>query len=660
MHSLHRLMLRGAVPIIAYCLCFPPLLQAATIQQQRDWFVQARQDLRAGQMDHFASLKKKLAGYPLAPYLDIWQAWKRLGDGDDSMVAATLNRFAVIPESNDLRKDWVEDLAKRGQWHRVIQELDHHPRLRRKLPDITMVADWQSGYKKAALRRFSNAWAQAAALADVARPLYREWRAQGHPTDTERWSRIILMAQHGKWRKAHALSAAMGMEPKQWLHYWEKLQANPEAEFSRWPASLPLHAQCKLAKAIIADGMQRLSRNDPLKAYAMLQRLRHHLRLGSKDPFYGIVERQIALSAARRHLPAAAGWLGQLPASLQGRQTRAWVARLYMLQHDWKDMLQTVDAMPAAQREKNRWQYWKAYALEASGNIQQSTPIFSRLATHRSYYGFLSAEHIGQPYRFNGEPLDASPALMHRLSRLPGMQRAHEWLALKKDDKALREWNAALAGSDARTWRAAAALAEAWNWPDQAIRAVSRAGAMNALETRFPLQFEGEVMRMAKQTGLKASSIWGVIRQESIFNQQALSRAGGRGLMQLLPRTARMVARQIGVHANTRSLFSPETNIRLGTRYLADLKSRFDDNLVLAAAAYNAGPDKISQWLDRTPFDSAQIWVEAIPYNETRRYVQHVMAFAVVYQWRKKQQPISLSELMGNPTRTVSMNEKDN
>jgi peptidoglycan lytic transglycosylase len=662
MHKLRRLMLRRAVPVIAFCLCYAPILQAATIEQQRGWFVQARQALQAGQMDRYASLKKKLAGYPLTPYLDIWQAWKQFKDGHDAEVAATLERFADVPESNDLRKSWVESLAKRGHWRQVMEQLDRYPRLRKKLPDIAMMADWQAGDKDAAMQQFSDTWVHSGKSSSISRPLHKAWLAQGHPTNSERWSRIIRLAQGGEWERVGALSAGMGKRQRYWLRYWQKLQAKPEAEFSRWPASLDRSSPeiIKLANAIIDDGMKRLSRKDPLLAHANLQKLRQLLSPDSKDPFYEALEQQIALSAARQHLPVAAQWLGQLPEPQQNMETMAWEARLYMLQHDWKNVLQTIQAMPPEQRQEDSWQYWEASALEAGGDVQQSTSIFSRLASNRSYYGFLSAEHIDQPYRFDSESLDASPALVRKLSLLPGLQRAHEWLALENNSKAEREWNISLAGSDARTWKAAMALAVAWNWPDQAIRAASMAGAVNALEERFPLQYEQDVMRMAKQTGLSPSSIWGVIRQESIFDRQALSPAGGRGLMQLLPRTARMVARQMGLHTDDQALFSPSINIRLGSRYLADLKSRFDDNLVLAAAAYNAGPDKVNQWLDRTPYDSAAIWVEAIPFNETRRYVEHVMAFTVVYQWRKKQQPISLSDLMNNPSRTISMNDEDN
>jgi peptidoglycan lytic transglycosylase len=657
-----RFVLRTVLLMIALGFYCASVVQAATIEQQRVWFMQARQALDAQQMDTFASLKAKLADYPLTPYLDIWQAWKQLGQGNDAKVAATLEKFADIPESNDLRMAWIESLAERNQWPQVATQLGLYPRLRKKLPDIAMMADWQEGNKKAALQHFSETWLHEIKLADISEPLHKAWLGQGHPTDAERWSRMILLAENGRWGKVGILSAGMGKQQKQWLHDWRELQAEPETGFSHWPASLshPLPAYLKLSKAMISDGLTRLAKKDPLQAHASLQKLKRQTGSDIKEPFYDALEQQISLRAAKRHLPVAAQWLEQLPATEQNVETRGWQARLHMLQHDWQNVLQVINAMPPAEQQRNRWQYWKAYALEMNGDIQQATPIFTRLADKRSYYGFLSAEHIGQPYRFDNESLDASPVLIRKLNQLPGLRRAHEWLTLENNNKAEREWNVSLAGSDSRTWKAAAAIAVAWNWPDQAIRAAARAGATNMLEERFPLPYEHDVMQMAKATGLSPSSIWGVIRQESIFNKQAHSPAGGRGLMQLLPRTANMMARRIGLHKGYQDLFSPTVNIRLGSHYLADLKSRFNDNLVLAAAAYNAGPDKVSQWLERTPFNSAEIWVEAIPFNETRRYVQHVMAYTVVYQWRKQQQPASLAELMNTQPRTVSLNEENN
>ncbi|MDX8407537.1 MAG: lytic transglycosylase domain-containing protein, partial [Mariprofundaceae bacterium] len=169
------------------------------------------------------------------------------------------------------------------------------------------------------------------------------------------------------------------------------------------------------------------------------------------------------------------------------------------------------------------------------------------------------------------------------------------------------------------------------------------AGEMNALSYRFPKGFEDSVLKLADTTGLTTSLIWSVIRQESAFNQRAVSRTGARGLMQLMPRTAQHVAKKNDFSVQPDDLFDAGTNIRLGSLYLSELNKRFDGNVALMTAAYNAGPTRVSHWLERTPFEHRTAWIEAIPFNETRRYVQQVMAFMVVYDWLQARAPKAMS-----------------
>jgi len=649
--------------IIVLCFICTPAAQASTIEQQRDWFQQARKALDAQQTDVFVTLKKKLVDYPLTPYLDIWQAREQLRNGVDNKVAATLKKFADIPESHDLRIAWIKYLSKHGHWSQVAKQLKSHPGLTHRLPEITMMANWRTGKKNAAMKQFSDRWRNADSLTDISKSLYQVWLKQGHPNRPERWSRLILLIRNGQWKESRTLGTVLGKQQKQWLSYWRDLQGDPQSVFLRWPSSLSPQSLrdapqgTALSKAIIRDGLKRLAVKDPLLAHTSLQNLKKRVHFGAKDTFYGSIEKKIALRAAKRHMSIAAQWLGDLPARQRNKETRAWQARLFMIQHHWAKMLQVIHAMPHAQQQQSRWQYWQAYALQAGGEMQQATAIFTGLAAGRGYYSFLGAERAHLPYHFGNEPAKSSPALIRQLARRPGIKRAREWLALDSYGKARREWSAALAGSSAKIWNAALMLASRWGWPRQAIYAASRAGKVNALEERFPLQYERNVMLAAKETGLSPSSIWSIIRQESAFNQQALSRAGAKGLMQLMPKTARMVAKQVKLSSKHPNLFSPEINIRLGSRYLADMKTRFNENLVLAAAAYNAGPNRVSQWLDRTPFDIAEIWVEAIPYNETRRYVQQAMAFTTVYEWRRQQQPGSLSARMNTRYHDLSLNK---
>jgi len=641
--------MRFVLLMILLSFACAPVAQAADLQQQRELFMQARQALDAGQLHEFNTLKQQLVTYPLTPYLEIWQVWKQLDsadEGTDKAVAGVLQSRADIPEAGDLRKAWAESLAARQQWAMLGDLLEQHPGLRKARPELAMMSDWYTGRQDEALREYSRIWPRLRKQPDMTMPLHQAWLASGHPTTEEQWEHIIRLARSRQWKVVEAISGGLEKQQKQWLSYWRKLQSKPQKQFEHWPASLshPARMSADLPRAIFSDGMQRLARQDPIKAHATLHQMKH-LNIAGIDPsLFASLHKQIALRAAKQHLLIASKWLAELPEDSSDEETRSWQTRLYLLQQDWENVSRMIARMPPDEQQLDVWQYWKARALDAMGTQTEAQSIYAELALGRGYYSFLAAERAGLPYRFNHESLETSQHALQELADRPGMLRAREWLALGSNNKAGREWNSALAGADEQTWRVAASLAASWDWPDQAILAAYRGRAENALTERFPLQFQGEVMLAASQTGLQPSSIWSIIRQESIFNSQATSNAGARGLMQLMPRTAKMVAKQMGLSGAHRQLFTPQTNIQLGSRYLADMKSRFNDNLALAAAAYNAGPYRVGQWLKSTPFELPDIWVEAIPFNETRRYVQQVMAYTIVYQWRGNQQHASLMQ----------------
>ena len=479
--------------------------------------------------------------------------------------------------------------------------------------------------------------------------LRQHWKKAGHPTLDERWQRIGHFARHGKWKKIKSEAHHLPKEMQPLISYWQQVQNEPEKMLHQWPENIePLTAEL-----ILNDGLIRLARSDSGKAWHLLQQLASKISISEES--LATMKRQLALRAARQHILEAGEWLSQLPKSQQSAETRSWQARIYILHHDWKKTLAVIDAMPTEERQLSSWLYWKARALEKTGNSELAKPLYLLLANDRGYYSFLSSERLGVPLKFNHSGIEASPEGIKMISQLPAIQRAYEWLQLDNANKASREWNMALQGKSRETWGAAATLASEWNWYDQTIRAAFKADENDALVARFPLGFEDAVSAASNESGLTPASIWSIIRQESAFNRQATSYVGAKGLMQLMPRTARGVANKLKLGVRHPDLFSPELNVRLGSAYLAEMKERFG-SIALAAAAYNAGPHRVSLWVKRTPFDGAESWVEGIPFNETRRYVQQVMAFIAVYEWRQEKVPTSLIERIGG-VKKVSLSE---
>jgi len=643
--------------IAVFMLACVPLAQAkapnSDLELQRVQFEQAREALNRKDMVTFRQLKSGLEAYPLTPYLNIWHARKELDQGNDKLILDVLDRYADVPEAINLRIAWIKELAKRGAWSQITELLDKHPSDMRRLPETSMLSVWHTGNKAVALQQFSKRWINGKKVSANAKPLYRQWLKQGHPTKAESWKRIETLARQGKWKKIKRVAAALSEKERKWITYWRKLQKEPEKQLAQWPKEIP----AATSRAMLSDALIRLSRADPAIARKQLQLVRTKADQSIDSSFYTSLEKAIALRAARRHIEEAAFWLQQLPESEQDKDTRAWQTRLHLLKQNWGETIKSIATMPLAEQQQSNWTYWQARSLEETGHHKKAAALFASLATSRGYYSFLSAERLNQPFTLESNGFIIHAAELELIRNIPSIIRAKEWLQVGNSNKASREWHFALSGSSPQRWEAAATLASSWGWHDQVIRAAFKADRRDALEQRFPLAHKKVVQQASERTGLSTATVWSIIRQESAFNVKATSYVGARGLMQLMPKTATSVARKLKLkNSKYPDLFSPAINIKLGASYLAEQKRRFG-NLALASAAYNAGPHRVSRWLKRTPFDASEAWIEAIPFNETRRYVQQVMAFVAVYEWRQAKAPSSLIARLNARGQEISRNE---
>ena len=639
--------LTGLIFMLLLCAS---VAQAATPAQNRIDFEAARAALNSNDLQSYKRLKTKIPDYPLTPYLDIWSARKLLKKGNDKAVQGIIERFSDIPESINLRVAWLKHLAKKGEWKKINQQLEEFPSDRRRAPEIAMLAAWKSGDRNQAITLFSERWIKAKKVSGYAHDLHHAWQNSGHPTLDERWMRIDHYVRLGHWKTIQGEKRHLPKHQQSLISYWQNVQKNPQKQLNQWPetlTSLP-------AELIMRDGLKRLARSDPAKAWVQLQQLAE--KAGLKSGFLAEQQRDIALRAARQHMPEAITWLNSLPQSAQNKDTRSWLVRLLVINQRWSLTLASIDAMPDAERQQSNWLYWKARALEITGHADLAEPLYLLLADDRGYYSFLASERLGIPFKLENSAIETSDAAIAEVAEMKAMHRAYEWLQLGSHNKASREWHFALHQASKEQWAAATNLAIHWDWFDQTIRSAFKADALDALEARFPLGFEQAVISASTESGLAPSEIWSIIRQESAFNHQAVSYVGAKGLMQLMPRTARAVAKRAKLRTRHPDLFSPEINVRLGSTYLAEMKERFG-SLALAAAAYNAGPHRVSLWLKRSTFDAPEAWVEAIPFNETRRYVQQVMAFVTVYEWRQSKTPSSMIARIGGGLDKVSLNE---
>jgi soluble lytic murein transglycosylase len=298
------------------------------------------------------------------------------------------------------------------------------------------------------------------------------------------------------------------------------------------------------------------------------------------------------------------------------------------------EVYRSIEAMPEALQNEAVWRYWKARAFKALNATYPANMLFAKLSREIHYYGLLATEEL--PAKLEARPADykVTPDDMKVAEAHVGLRRALLLRKLGDDGNALAEWDWALRGMDDRAILAAAELARRNQWNDRAIATAEKTREVHDFDLRYIAPYRDLASEYAQENGLDEAWVYGLMRQESRFMDYARSGVGAQGLMQIMPATAKWIARQLGLGKRAHNnVGKPETNIRFGTFYLKHIFDSLGQSPVLATAAYNAGPGRARKWQAEVPLEGA-IYVENIPFSETRDYVKKVLANAMFYRNR--------------------------
>ncbi len=607
------------------------ILAAATpptvaLANEREAFLAAESALEQGDVAVFTDLVSRLRDYPLYPYLRFQALRRDLDRATGREVEAFLAEHGDTPLADRIRRAWLKRLAARGQWGDYARLYVADDSTERRCLYLRSLLETDRASE--ALGQVEPLWRVGRSQPAACDPVFDAWRASGGLTQDLVWERIALAMDANQTRLARFLGKSLPMDERAWLDRWLRLEARPDQVLDLEGFSTP-HPRRDL---ILAHGVERLAETSPSRAAYALDRLTEHHDLGPM--FTQRAAAAVGLALAEDGERAGLDFLDRVVArddnlELQERRLRA-ALRLQA----WDRVATWVAAMPDGERKSEHWNYWQARALEALGQPDLACQRYREAAGERSLWGFLAAERTGRPYRLEHHPAPVAEAQVERMANgAPGLRIA-ELRALGRDLDARREFFHLIRDLPADDLKAAAVLAQRWAWPDQAIFTLAKSGYWDDLELRFPLLHQDLVRAEAQASGLDASWIYAILRQESAFNPRAISHAGAVGLMQLMPATAAATARRLELPRPSRTdLYDPMNNVALGSSYLASVQRRFDGHPVLAAAAYNAGPHRVAQWLPSEPV-AADLWVATIPFRETRGYVRRVLAYRVIYDHR--------------------------
>ncbi|UFS55634.1 lytic transglycosylase domain-containing protein [Comamonadaceae bacterium M7527] len=592
-----------------------------------------------------------IKGHPLEPLAAYWTLKSRLEEATPTEVSDFYKAWPDSYYEDRLRNDWMLLLGKRQEWAALL-EAHRHFRMNDDR-DISCYV-WQA--------QLATGQAAASGVAPALTPkaLVSMWHQQTGSDQAclsavEQLLRLGLVSSDVAWTRAR--DAAMWADKAAFVDAVALVEPNARLQATQLyndPKAF-LSARAAQPKSLngnwLSAALIRLTMRD-------LDHLRDVLPFWL--PYLNVyqqtwVNATVATREAMRLEPTANATFANTRNDLLSDRQLAWKVRAALRAADWPRVLQTIQAMPLTLAQQPVWLYWQARALSNTNaaHATHANALLQQIASPDDFYGQLAMLALGQTVTSKPSDISPSRADYQSVANNPSLRRAIVAFELGLHTEAAREWNYAVALHEPGGMPDGQLLASA-EWAcklsiwDRCINTATRMHHRAASRLLYPMPFQKAVVKQSNSKGLDPAVVFGLVRQESRFVTNARSGVGASGLMQIMPATAKWTAKKIGLKGfSTRQLNDQVINLTLGTSYLKLLLDDFEASLPMAAAAYNAGPHRPRRWRGTDP-DSptleAAIWIENIPFSETRGYVQHVLANTVNYAARITNKPQSIAQ----------------
>lgn len=581
--------------------------------------------------------------YALAPYADYWLMLLRLEQAPDDEVLNFLSQHADMPFADRLRGEWLKKLAKQENWSVFFE---HQPNFHREdaavqcygLLGHTQLGDAEVATQAKAL------WLTSTDLPSNCNQLFDALQKTGALSTDDVWARFRLALQDGKLSLAKSITARLPSVDATSLKLLDRAYQTPELLLDKKTVSFK----------------SRYGAEVNLYALDRLARTKLDIAISTYDKVQGLFEpdnrafgwSRVAYHAARAHRPEALSYYALAKDSSLDKEQLAWQARAALRANDWEAVLSTIAAMQPKQSEEGAWRYWKARALKEqvvyeNEHAVEANAILSQLSKERHYYGWLASDELEALNNVPAEDYTVTEIEVMAIASQPAIKRAVELQRLDMRWEAKAEWVWAMRNFDDKQLLAASEYAARQKWYDIAITTADNTKQVHDFNLRYPTPYRNLIRASASDQKLDEAWIYGLTRQESRFMHYAKSGVGASGLMQLMPATAKWAAKRMGLDGyNNDMIHDLSANVQIGTYYMRYTQDLMGGQTVMATAAYNAGPSRAKRWMASGPLEAA-IYIESIPFAETRNYVQKVMANAHIYAPRLGSKIQSLKSRLG-------------
>lgn len=580
-------------------------------------FLNAYEELSKGKFYESNHLK----GYILHPYLEHQRLKKNIKKTSNNALIDFINRNRNNWLGSDINTELLERFAKQKQWGNVLK-FYQKGKGGTKAKCIGLEAQLRSRPSEALFNEGLSIWNSSSSRPKVCDPLFSLLIQKRRITDQQVWDRISLTMAKGRTSLSRSLSKKL-IDPSL-VTLWVKLRKNPSSHLN----NKKLSQNTPRNRQVVAYGIKRIARKNTNSARQKWRKAQRKYTFSQQTK--ADVNSYIAVRDAKDHKANSLNEFAAIPSQFRSDEANKWMARLAIRVGDWRKVRAAIGAMPAETKKKERWRYWLAHSSRQLGDKNTRSQL-QDIAKNASFYGFLAADEINVPYTRLLQQERNWASVTPKIRNIKAIQRATELYYLGLPKLAKKEWNWTMKSLSKDDQLIAAAYALEIDQPFLAIITVSGTKDWNQTGLRFPLKYQNVVQKAARDNRVIPAWVYGIMRRESAFDPVITSSANARGLMQVLPATAKGVAKSLGIRSHkTSDLFIPEKNARIGAGYLSQMLKRFNGNYIKATASYNAGPHRIPRWLPNQTI-SAPRWIESIPFDETRDYVRAVMSYTTIY-----------------------------
>lgn len=599
----------------------------------RQLFLQAEVAVKNDDNVNYFLLADQLKDYPLYPYLQYQWLTKHLAA--ESEVKQFLEQQSSSRYAGKLKHKWLYHLAKKAQWQTFLQFYS-------KTSDTSLIcyyhrAQFKTGDKQSALKGAKELWVAGYSQPRACDPLFAQLEKSSLFNQALIWQRFDAALRNNKTSLAGYIKKFMSEADQKTAGLWLNLHRKPE----RYIPELLSRSEITQAPLMFAHAINRLAGSDIHQAIDLWDKNKHRFDISKKQS--DSLEKRLASRLAYENESGAYERLGRLNEADESSKTSR--IRVALNEQNWSRVITAIEDLDDTSRNQEKWQYWLARAYEETGRPLQADELLNELSSKRDFYGYLAADRLNRLYQLSDNPLDVSAQQIADIKNRREFRVAFELKVLERDTEAKLQWWHAIRQLNVQEITAAAKLAQQWQWDEVAIFTIAKVKLWDDIDLRFPLSYADKINENATELHLNPVILFGLVRRESAFNKDAHSPVGARGLMQLMPKTARQIAKDLNERwPGKDSLYNPVKNLKYGSYYYQKLLNQFDGNYALALAAYNAGPGRVKQWL---PDESipADIWIETIPFRETREYVTSVLVYAMIYQQRMQSSELTLNDL---------------